>query len=60
MCMLQSWVHWFNHDNPNTISFPTWVSLRNLPYEDHDQAYAIAESLGEVIGMDTSNETTKD
>lgn len=40
--------------------FPTWVALRNLPFEHHDQALAIAETLGEVIGIDTANENTKD
>ena len=36
------------------------MSLRNLPFEHQDQALAIAETLGEVIGMDTANDTTKD
>ena len=59
-CMLQSWVPGFNPDNPSNLAFPTWVSLRNMPYEHEDQAIAIAESLGEVIGFDTANESTKD
>lgn len=59
-CMLQSWVPGFNPDNPNNLAFPTWVALRRLLYEHHDQALAIAGTLGEVIGIDTSNETVKD
>ena len=60
MCMLQSWVPGFNPDNPSNLAFPTWVSLRNMPFEHQDQAMAIAESLGEVIGMDTANDQAKD
>ena len=59
-CMIQSWVLGFNPDNPSNLAFPTWVALRRLPFEHHDQALAIAETLGEVIGMDTSNDMTKD
>ena len=58
--MIQSWVPGFNPDNPSNLAFPTWVALRRLPFEHHDQALAIAETLGEVIGMDTSNDMTKD
>ena len=35
-------------------------SLQNMPYEHDNQAIAIAKSLGEVIGMDTTNENAKD
>ena len=59
-CMLQSWVRGFNPDNPSNLAFPTWVSLRNMSFEHQDQALAIAESLGEVIGMDTGNDIAKD
>ena len=59
-CMLQSWVPGFNPDNPSNLAFPIWVSLRNLPHEHQDQAISIAESLGEVIGMETANDTAKD
>ena len=59
-CMLQSWVPGFNPDNPSNLAFPTWVSLRNLPLEHQDQALAIAESLGEVIGMDVENDNARD
>ena len=59
-CMLQSWVPGFNPENPSNLAFPTWVSLRNMPFEHQDQALAIAKSLGEVIGMDTENDTAKD
>ena len=59
-CMIQSWVPGFNPDNPNSLAFPTWISLRNLPHEHQDQAISIAESLGEVIRMDTTNENAKD
>lgn len=59
-CMLQSWVPEFNPDNPSNLAFPTWVSLQNMPYEHEDQAIAIVESLGEVIGIDTANESAKD
>ena len=41
-CMLQSWVPGFNPDNPSKLAFPTWVSLRNLPYEHEAQAISIA------------------
>ena len=57
--MLQSWVLGFNPDNPSNLAFPTWIALRQLPFEHHDQAIEIAETLGEVIGMDTSNDTAK-
>ena len=56
--MIQSWVPGFNPDMPSNLAFPTWVALRNLPFEHHDQTLAIAGSLREVIGIDTSNETT--
>ena len=59
-CMLQSWVHGFNPDNRSNLAFPTWVALRRLPFEHHDQALAIVETLGEVVGIDTTNETAKD
>lgn len=59
-CMIQSWVSGFNPDNPSNLAFPTWVALRRLPFEHHDQTLAIATTLGEVIGIDTSNETAKD
>ena len=59
-CMIQSWVPGFNPDNPSNLAFPTWVSLRNMPFELHEQALAIAGTLGEVIGMDTANESAKD
>ena len=59
-CMIQSWIPGFDPENPSKLAFPTWVSLRNLPHEHQDQAIAIAESLGEVIGMDTANENAKD
>jgi hypothetical protein len=59
-CMIQSWVPGFNPDNPSNLAFPTWVSLRNMPFEHQDQAVAIAESLGEVIGMDVENDYAKD
>ena len=58
--MFQSWIPGFDPDNPSNLAFPTWVALRRLPFEHHDQAMAIAGSLGEVIGIDTSNETAKD
>ena len=41
-CMLQSWVPGFNLDNPSNLAFPTWVALRRLSFEHHDQALAIA------------------
>ena len=59
-CLIQSWVPGFNPDNPSNLAFPIWVALRKLPYEHHDQALAIAESLGEVIGIDTANEVALD
>ena len=59
-CMMQRWVPGFNPDNPSNLAFPTWVSLRNLPHEHQDQAISIAGTLGEVIGMETANDTAKD
>ena len=59
-CMIQSWVPGFNPDNSSNLAFPTWVALRRLPFEHHDQALAIAKSSGEVIGIDTSNEIARD
>lgn len=58
--MLQSWVSGFNYDNPKNLAFPTWISLRNMPYEYQDQVVTIEETLGEAIGMDTANESAKD
>ena len=34
--------------------------LRRLPFEHHDQAIAIVETLEEVTGLDTANDTAKD
>ena len=59
-CIIQSWVPRFNPNNPSNLAFPTWVALRRLPFEHHDQALAIAGKLGEVISIDTMNETAKD
>lgn len=59
-CLIQSWIPGFNLDNRSNLAFPTWVSLRNMPFEHQVQALAIARSLGEVIGMDTANEHAKD
>lgn len=58
-CMLQSWIPSFNPENPSNLAFPTWVSLRQLPYEHLDQAQDIAKSLGEVIGIDSLNDNMK-
>ena len=41
-CMLQRWVPCFNHDNLSNLAFPTWVALRQLPSEHHDQTMEIA------------------
>ena len=59
-CMIQSWVLGFNPDNPSNLVFPTWVCLRNMPFEHQDQAIAIVGPLGEVIGINTGNESAKD
>lgn len=37
-----------------------WLLLRNMPHEHLDQASNIAQALGDIIGMETSNEETKD
>ena len=37
-CLIQSWVPGFNPENPSNLAFPTWVSLRNMPFEHLDQA----------------------
>lgn len=58
-CMFQSWILGLNPDNPSSLAFPMWVSLRNLPFEHFDQAYIIAGWLGKIIGMETSNEVNK-
>lgn len=36
------------------------IALRNLPFEHHDQALAIAEILGEVIRINMANDNAKD
>lgn len=58
--MLQNWIMGFNFNNLSNLAFPTWVSLRHLPLEHHDQALDIAKSPGQVIGIDQSNTTSKD
>ena len=58
--MLQSWILGFKSDNTSNLEFPTWVVLRNLPFEHHDQALAITGTLGEVIGINTSNKNATD
>lgn len=58
--MLQSKLQRFNLDNSNNLAFPTWVAFRMLSFEHHDQALAIAKTLGEVIGIDMENETSLD
>ena len=45
--------------NPSNLVLSTWASLQNMPYEHEDQANATTESLGEVIGIDTANESAK-
>jgi hypothetical protein len=59
-CMLQSLIPGFDLENPYNLAFPTWVSLWNISYEHHDQAYDIEESLGEIVGFDTIIDITKD
>lgn len=59
-CLIQSWIPGFNPNNPSNLAFPTWVSLRNMPFEHLDQAIAIAETLEEMIGTDKANDKTKD
>ena len=58
--LLQSWISGFNPENLNNLAFPMCVASRNLPFEHHDQAFEIAGTLGEVIGLDTTNESAKD
>ena len=58
--MFQSWVLGLNPENPSNLAFPTGGSLHNLAYEHHDRLYAIDGSLGEIICIDTTNDTTKD
>lgn len=58
--MLQTWEQCFNPNNPSKLAFPTWVTLQNMPYEHNDHVYAIVETLGEIVGIDTSNEITRD
>ena len=36
------------------------MALRRFPFEHHDQVLAIAETLREIIAIDTANETAKD
>ena len=43
-------------ENLNNSPFPTRVSLRNLSFEHHDQAYAIIATLEEIIGIDTTKD----
>ena len=73
--MFQSWIPGLDLDNPSNLAFPTWVSeeeeeeelqspepwvsLRNLAYEHHDLAHEIVETLGEVIGVDASNDKAR-
>ena len=59
-CLIQSWILGFNPQNTSNLAFPTWVSLRNKPFEHQDQALAIVGSLGEVIGVDMANDHAKD
>ena len=59
-CMFHSWIPGFNPENSSNLAFLTWLVLRRLPFEHHDQAIASAETLGEVIGMDRANDTAKD
>ena len=48
ICMFQSWIPGFNPDNPNNLAFPTWVALRRLPFEHHDQTIAIPGTLNKT------------
>lgn len=59
-CLIQSWIPGFNPANLRNLVFPTWVRLRNMPFEHQDQALEIVGTLGKVIGMETANENTKD
>ena len=58
--MIQSWVPSILLDNPSNLAFPTWVALRNLPFEHNDEALAIIETLREVVGIDMSNKMERD
>ena len=55
--MFQSWILGFNPENLSNLPFPMWVSLRNMLYGHH--TYAIAKTLGEIIGIDASNKNNR-
>jgi hypothetical protein len=57
---VSKWVPGLNPENPSNLASPTWVSLQNLAFKHHDRLYASEGSLGEIIRIDTTNDTTKD
>lgn len=42
------------------MSIPTWITLKQVPEEFQAVAFQIAEGIGELIGIDTSNDHSQD
>ena len=41
----EEWIHAFNPKNAIGLTFPRWITLKNLSFEHHDDAHDIATSL---------------
>lgn len=45
---------------PTNMKFPTWITLKQVSKEYQAVALEIVKGIGEVIGMDTSNDQVQD
>lgn len=59
-CILQSWTSGFNARKPVGLCVPTWVTLKNVPFEFLNVSADIAGDLGAVLGEDKRNQFSLD
>lgn len=71
LCIFQKWTAEFDpvtfessagssSVSPSTMKIPTSITLRQIPEEFQAVVREIAESIGEIIGVDSSNDSTQD
>lgn len=70
LCIFQRWTADFEPKTlassgsksalPASMKIPTWVTLKQIPEEFQAVAMEIAEGIGELIGLDSSNDHSQD
>jgi hypothetical protein len=59
-CLLQNWIPRFNSSRPVGLKVPTWVILKAVPDEFVGVIKQIAQSLGEILGINKRNTYSED